>query len=97
MFQTFKQYMTQLDEDAASKVAELDAMAAAIDTQIARLTKPLNDKKVLLMRQKTALLPQVEKERAEQEKNANGTMSPTSGSQLSTPGSAGAQTPGQPG
>lgn len=94
---SFKEYLSKLDEDAAAKMAEIDAMNAALDSQIARLTKPLNDKKMLLMRQKTALLPQLEKERADAEKAANGATQPTSGSQLSTPGSAGAQTPGQPG
>lgn len=92
--QSFKQYLRKLDEDAMQQAAEIDAMIAATDNQLAKLTKPLNDRKVLLTKKKQMLLPQLEKEREASQKTASGVVQPTTGSQTKTPGSAGAQTPG---
>lgn len=97
---SFKEFIQQaLDEDAASKVAQLDTMMATLDNQLQRLTQPINMKKMGLQKQKQALMPQIERERAAAEKEQQGQMvkpnTPITGT--TTPGSAGAQTPGQPG
>jgi hypothetical protein len=93
---TFKQFYQQLEEDAATQAAQLDAQIAAVDSELTRLTKPLNDKKMALARQKQALLPQLERERKAAEQN-NKTQPGATKPGIKTPGSTGAATPGQPG
>lgn len=84
---TFKDYLRIVSEDTDSDVAQMQGDIAMLDTEIAKRSQPLVQQKGRLTKMLTIKLKQKEVEDQKKGKTE-------AGSQTTTPGSAGAQTPG---
>jgi hypothetical protein len=90
---TFKQYLRTLDEDADSDIAKLNIQKQNLVIRKAQATKPLDDQitnadKLLMQKEK-------QKQADDKKKGAAATTAQLTANKTTTPGSAGAQTPGR--
>ena len=92
-FLTFKDFLRIMSEDASTDADEMRGDIAMIDATVAARSKPLIQKKLLLMKQLAIKEKQAQSEAKKTPQGEEGEMA-ASQVQAKTPGSSGAGTPG---
>jgi len=94
---TFKTFLRIVEQDLGGDIAKLQADLSMIDTEMAKRTQPLLQKKVQLQKQ---LAVKQKQQQADLKRNGGDPdqqmdANQQTGSRATTPGSSGASTPGQ--